>query len=146
MSTENPYEAPASTLQAAVEVPAEVLTKIKHACMAGCISGGITLAVTIVVMLGAKLPGFDAWSLIDVVLAFALAFGIYRKSRVCAVAMLVYFVASKIFVIVETGQASGLLVSLIFIYYYWQGVSGTFAYHRIARQPPAVASEAGPQV
>lgn len=142
MDAENPYEAPASTLEApAVEVPADVLKRIRNAWVAGCISGGLTLVVVLVAMSGADLPGIDAWMLIDVALIFGLTFGIYRKSRTCAVIMLVYYLASKILIMVETGKPGGLFMSALFAYFFWQGVSGTFAYHRFLREASSSAAE-----
>ena len=105
--------------------------KIKTAWVAGIVSGVITLAVTLLSMSGTRLFGFNAWSFLDVVLIFGLTFGIYRKSRVCAVVMLVYFVLSKIYLWTITPSFIGLLVSLIFLFCYVQGVIGTFRYHRL---------------
>ncbi|WP_386067081.1 hypothetical protein ACFJIW_21680 [Tahibacter sp. UC22_41] len=142
MDAENPYKAPVSTLEApAVEVPADVLKRIKNAWVAGCISGGLTLVVVLVAMSGADLPGIDAWMLPDVALIFGLTFGIYRKSRTCAVIMLVYYLASKILIMVETGKPGGLFMSALFAYFFWQGVSGTFAYHRFLREASSSSAE-----
>jgi serine/threonine-protein kinase len=77
---------------------------------------------------------FNAWNLIDAALIFSLAFGIYKKSRRCAVLMLVYFVGSKIIVIADTGRFSGAFLSIVFIYFYLQGVIGTFTYHKLLKQ------------
>ncbi|MBN8756444.1 MULTISPECIES: hypothetical protein [Variovorax] len=62
-------------------------------------------------------------------------FGIYKKSRVCAVLMLGYFAFAK-FVLISEGHvgASSLFMSLVFFYFYVQGVIGTFAYHKHLRQ------------
>jgi len=141
MNSTNPYTAPSAVVaDATVEVPLDIQKKIRSAWIAACISGVLTLAVTLIAMFGAKLPGFDAWSLIDVAIIFGLAFGIYKKSRTCAVIMLAYFVASKIIIMVETGKPTGLLLALVFGYYFWQGVQGTFAYHRhLSTRAAAVA-------
>ncbi len=119
------------------EVPGEILKKIKNAWIAGIISGCITLAVTIIAMSGTSILGFSSWELIDVALIFGLTFGIYKKSRTCAVLMLVYFIISKIMIMAETGKPSGIIVALIFIYYYFQGMIGTFQYHKLMRGPKA---------
>lgn len=141
MDAENPYKAPLSFLEArAVEVPADVLKKIKNGWVAGCISGGLTLVV-LFAMSGAELPGIDAWMLVDVALIFGLTFGIYRKSRTCAVIMLVYYLVSKILIMIETGKPGGLFMSVLFAYFFWQGVSGTFAYHRFLREASPAAAE-----
>jgi hypothetical protein len=107
--------------------------KIKSAWIAACISGTVTLAVTLLAISGTSILNFSAWELIDVALIFGLAFGIYRKSRTCAVLMLVYFVAAKILLMVEAGKPNGLLLAIVFTYYFWQGVSGTFSFHRLKK-------------
>ena len=131
MSSMNPYTAPSAVVaDPIIEVPLETRKKIKSAWVAACISGTLTLVVTLIAMSGTELLGFDAWSFIDVALIFGLAFGIYKKSRTCAVVMLAYFVLSKIVLMIEAGKPSGLLMAFVFGYYFWQGVQGTFAYHK----------------
>lgn len=61
-------------------------------------------------------------------------FGIYKKSRTCAVLMLLLFAANKVIMWFESGSVSGLPVSLIFLYFYFMGVVGTFQYHKIIKQ------------
>ncbi len=113
----------------------DALRKIKTAWVAGIVSGVITLAVTLFSMTGRRLFGFNAWALFDVALIFGLAFGIYRKSRVCAVVMLAYFVLSKIYLWTITPSLIGLLFALVFLFCYVLGVIGTFRYHRIVTTP-----------
>lgn len=122
---------------ASPEVPSEIGKQIKSAWVAACISGGLTLIATLFAMAGFNILGLGAWNLLDVALIFGLAFGIYKKSRVCAVLMLVYYLASKIFEMVETEKATGLVVALFFSYFFWQGVRGTFAHHKLK---PALAA------
>jgi lysylphosphatidylglycerol synthetase-like protein (DUF2156 family) len=131
MTTENPYAAPTADLTAPVEkVRADVFKRIKNAWVAALIYAGITLVVTLMAVLRTAPMFFSAWELIDVVLILGLAFGIYKKSRSCAVLMFVYFVVSSILGLVEPGGGSSFLLLLVFGYFYWQGVSGTFAYHK----------------
>lgn len=135
MAIENPYAAPNSivsdpiTSDSISRVPEEILKKIRYAWIAALFSAGLTLVVTLIAMSGTKILGFSAWELLDVVFILGLAFGIYMKNRACAVIMLIYFIASKIILMVEAGQPSGLPMAIAFGYLYWQGVAGTFAYH-----------------
>src|SRR5512137_1150006 len=69
---------------------------IKNAWTAGIISGVLTLIVTIAAMAGYSILGFSALNLLDVAVIGGLTFGIYRKSRTCAVIMLIYFMGSKL--------------------------------------------------
>jgi predicted Zn finger-like uncharacterized protein len=105
---------------------------IRNACIAGTISGVLTLLVTLISASGVDIPGldFDLWNLFDVLLIFGLTFGIYKKNRVCAVLLFVYFVGSKVLMWKESGSVSGLSMATIFGYFFLQGILGTFAYHR----------------
>jgi serine/threonine-protein kinase len=135
MENGNPYKAPDSVVLDQLpepEIPEAVLKKIKTAYQAAAVSGVFTLIVTLVAIYGTAMPGFSAWSMFDVVLVFGLAYGIYRKSRACAVIMLLYFIASKLFQMSQTGHAAGLPLALVFVYFFWQGIAGTYAYHRLA--------------
>ena len=109
----------------------EALKDIKNASVAGVVSGFLTLAVTLYAMLGYKYLSFDAFSLIDVAFTFGLAFGIYKKNRACAIVMLVYFLLSKYMILSESGSLSSIPLSLVFIYYYYKGLIGTFNYQKI---------------
>ena len=105
---------------------------IRNACIAGTISGVLTLLVTLIAVAGVHIPGsdFDVWNLLDVFLIFALTFGIYKKNRVCAVLMLVYFVGNSVLIWYESGSLSGFPTAILFGYFFFQGILGTFAYHR----------------
>jgi serine/threonine-protein kinase len=106
--------------------------QIRNACIAGTISGVLTLLVTLICAAGVDIPGldFDLWNLLDVIFIFALTFGIYQKNRVCAVLMFVYFIGSKVLMWQESGNISGLSLAALFGYFFFQGILGTFAYHR----------------
>jgi serine/threonine-protein kinase len=138
----NRYAPPKSEVEVPEEdlsesVPDEVLKKIKHAWTAGLISAALTLLMTLLAIFGIKMLGFDAWMLLDVALILGLTYGIYRKSRVCAVLMLVYFIISKILLFAQTGKPNGIVMAVIFLYYYAQGVAGTFAYHKYVQEAGA---------
>jgi serine/threonine-protein kinase len=113
------------------DVPDQVRKEIRGAWIAGLISGGITLAVTLFSMFGSTIGGIGAENLVDVAMILGFTYGIYKKSRACAIAMLVYFVASKIYLMLQMGKPSGLWLGLVFSYYFALGVRGTFAYHRL---------------
>lgn len=126
----NPYLAPQARVDDVVpshQVPDGILRKIRNGWVAGIVSGVMALLA----MSGHPILSFNAWSLFDVALIFGLAFGIYRKSRVCATSMLVYFVASKILIYAQAGFATGgFVIPVMLCYCYALGVQGTFQYHR----------------
>ena len=144
MQSQNPYEAPTAPLSNPTpKVPEEILKKIKQAWIAGTVSASVTLVVTLLAISGTEILGFTVWELFDVALIAGLTYGIYRKSRTCAVLMLLYFIASKIFIMIETGKPTGLVLGILFAYFYWQGVSGTFSYHRFLKNPRRPAFSRG---
>jgi len=105
--------------------------QIRNACIAGTIIGVLTVLVTLIFTFGVHIPGLDVdlWYLLDAVAIFALTFGTYKKNRVCAVLMFVYFVAGKLLMWAESGNVSGLGMAALFGYFFFQGILGTFAYH-----------------
>ena len=110
---------------------------IKQAWVAGVISAGITLLVILVAASGSTLfakLGVDWWSLIDVVVILGLAFGLYKKSRICAVLLFVYFVFSKIILWATVGSVGGVPMAILFGYFFFQGIRGTFACHSLNEQ------------
>ena len=77
---------------------------------------------------------------IDAALLLALAYGIFRKSRVCAVLALGYYVASQILIVTilhGTATLTGLVGAAFFVAAYALSIIGTFAWHRGARTGPA---------
>ena len=132
--TPNPYSPPKSDVelhQPPVEIPPEVAKKIKNAWVAALVSAAMTTLLALIAVYGGQsVGGIDGSALFDVALILGLAFGIYKRSRACAVIMLVYFFASKIILFVDSGKVQGIFLSLVFLYFYWQGAVGTFASHR----------------
>lgn len=78
-------------------------------------------------------PGGDVWNILDVLLLLALGWGVRRYSRGAAVTLLVYFVLSKTFQILEGEPRLGI-VSLVMIYFFFNAVRGNFAYHRLQKE------------
>ena len=71
----------------------------------------------------------DPWLMVDVVLMAIMAFFIYKKSRTAATLMFVYFVLSKFTQWYELGSFQGLPMALVFIYFYFNAMRGTFLWH-----------------
>jgi len=77
---------------------------------------------------------------IEVILFAAIGIGIYKLSRIAAVAGLVIYMTEKIFVLVQGGSLfSGGFYLLIFVYAFINGIRGTFAYQRFAKKQLAPA-------
>ena len=74
----------------------EAIKATRNAAVLACISGGVTLGAILIAIFtdtgGAIDIWNDPWNIIDVVLVFALAYGVYsRKSRVAAVLLFFLF-------------------------------------------------------
>ena len=115
----------------------EATRHCRNGAVAAFISAAITAAVVVIAM-GAGVDGElaffnDPLIAVDVLLIVGCAIGMLRRSRAAAVTIFVYFIISKIAITIETGQASGLGVALIFLYFYGNAIRGSFAYHRLMK-------------
>jgi serine/threonine-protein kinase len=108
--------------------------------MAATISAGMTSLFSLLAAAGViTVEGVDPWNLIDAALLAGLAYGVWRRSRVCAALLLVYGVASEVlFAFDQTARFS--LLRIVFIYFYLRGAIQIFRDHRNATAPePAKA-------
>ncbi len=128
------YESPKSDVDVSenIKIPEDISKKIKTGWVAAIISGVMTLGMMLLALNTEAMEG-DIWTSVDVVLILLLAFGIYKKSRFAATFMFIYFLFSKILIIVETGRPSGLIVSILFLYFYFRAMVGTYQYHKLMR-------------
>ena len=119
----------------------EALKNIRYGYIAALVSAGITVVLNFLQIDAGDVNLFsDPVVLYDVIIILLLAFGIYKKSRVCAIAMLIYFILGKIFQFQEYASygidtpPSTYLVAVVFIYFYFQAVRGTIAFHKINKE------------
>jgi len=141
MSDSNPYTPPTTPVSAPDtrpterQIPETIAAPIRHGWIAACVSCAMTLLAT---LLSLRQSGdetvFSAFNLIDVGLIALLAFGIHRRSRTAATFMLAYFVLSKILVMQQTGQPTGLVFGLVFAIFYFRAMTATFRYHRFVKE------------
>jgi len=115
----------------------EAIKATKNGAIAAIISGVLTLAVFLFAIFSNASGTMQLWNdptiLFDVILIFACAYGIYIKSRFAAVLLFCYFILAKIYIGVETGKASGIGLSLVFLYFYAKAIQGAFAFHKIEK-------------
>jgi len=109
-------------------------SSIRNGWIAALISLGITFVFSAIGFFtqssNEKLNYFlDPWLMVDVVLIGVLAFFIYKKSRVAATLMFLYFLASKILQWYELNSFDGLILTLVFLYFYFNAMWGTFVWH-----------------
>lgn len=71
------------------------------------------------------------YALVYIILELGLAFGVYKKSRVCAVILFICFVLSNIYMLSNgVNNLVGLIISVAFATCYFQGIRGTIYYHK----------------
>lgn len=139
--SDNPYSAPASAVRDdAPSMPAEIVKKIRRAAIAGCMSGVIILAIAVLGLFDVERFGDAEWMIVDALLIFGLAYGIHRRSRVCAVLMLGDLISSKILIFSDIEKFSGAFLALVFLYYYALGIQGCFQYHQRLREAHRAAA------
>ena len=119
----------------------EALKNIRYGYIAALVSAGITVVLNFLQFDAGDVNLFsDPVVLYDVIIILLLAFGIYKKSRVCAIAMFIYFIIGKIFQFQEYASygidtpPSTYMVAIVFIYFYFQAVRGTIAFHKINKK------------
>lgn len=106
---------------------------VKEAFVASVISAVLTAVISILPLFGKSLLSFNYASLVDAVLILALGWGIKRKSRSCAILLLVYFVIAKIDLAIETSGKNLSFMTFVFFLCYLNGARGAFAYHRFKK-------------
>lgn len=116
----------------------EAKLDVRRASTAGALVAGLSLVLVVLSLFGVEVPGVDLWMLVDVALVAGLAFGVYRFSRTCAILLLIYYIASSAFVLIQHRSISGIVVRAIFLYYFGRGVQAAFTYHKLSRQTGAV--------
>jgi serine/threonine-protein kinase len=130
----DPYQPPSASLDVPVgdfEASAEIAKKIKGAWIAALVSAALTLVmILIAVGSGATFMGINAWAFVDIGIILGLAYGVYRKSRTCAVLLFTFFLVEKIAMFASANRVGSVPIALAFIYLYGRGMVGTFQYHR----------------
>jgi hypothetical protein len=112
----------------------EAENQIKLAWQAGIVTGSATLVLVALSLAGYNIiSGIDALTILDACLAFGLSFGIYKKSRIAAVIMVVYFITNQAWAVIELQRFPGI-VSWVFLILYIRGVQGTFTYQKLSKR------------
>ena len=114
----------------------EANSGIHDAWIAGVISIGATFILTLSYITG--LGNGIGWgyiaslTLLDMGITAVLSFGIYKKSRISAILLFIFFIYMRIIMPwMEERVLIGIPINLIFLYFLFKGVRGTIAYHKI---------------
>lgn len=117
-----------------MEDKASCETAIRNGAIAAMISAALAAAFGIAGFFTSSTNAtlnylLDPWILLDVALLVVLGVFVWRKSRVAATLLLVYFIASKLMMWAELGKAQGVFMTIIFLYFYANAMRGTFKWH-----------------
>ena len=88
----------------------------------------------------AALPAVIVGLIIQAVIVLPLAFGIYKESRVAVVLMLVYVVATQLYVWIVLRSFSGTIVSVFVTGFLLRGPIRIFEHHAEQREAAAAAT------
>jgi hypothetical protein len=105
---------------------------IAAAGITATLSGLLTAVLTI-----RHAANLNPLNLIDAAILLGLAVGIFRKSRICAILALAYYIinqALRVRLIPGQVPVEGLVVGIaIFVTLYGMGILGTFMWHQHSR-------------
>jgi hypothetical protein len=72
----------------------------------------------------------DSSAILDVFLFAGIAFGISKYSRFAAVSGLVLYLLERFYAITQTGNSGGMVMTILLILFFINGVRGCYAYHQ----------------
>ncbi len=102
--------------------------RIRNAVRVGVVSGALTILFALF-----RIAGMNAWASIDAFVILGLTFGVYKRSRACAVALFVVWIVEKVVQwSIEPASLVGLPVAVLFGYFFYHGITGTNDYHRLS--------------
>jgi hypothetical protein len=119
----------------------ETQKRVNGAVFAGVLVVANTVVVTLI-SFRRPIPGISAWNFGNAAIGAALTYGIYRHSRVCAVAMLAYVIIGQLWLSIHAGLSTVETVAVMIILgcLFVAGIRGTVAYHKgltkRSSQPP----------
>jgi hypothetical protein len=81
--------------------------------------------------MGVEIAGLSKFMIVDVALILGLSLGIWYKSRLCAISLLLYYVIGKIASLTaHSSSVSSIGIAIMFTIAFYKGVLGTFSYPR----------------
>jgi hypothetical protein len=116
----------------------EAIKATKNGAVAGCVYALINSLGAFLALFIFGDDGFSDYNdpLIfgDVAIVLALAYGVYKKSRIAAVILFFLYLYIVAISTLETGFiGSRVVISLLFLFYYGNAIQGAFVFHRIEK-------------
>jgi hypothetical protein len=120
----------------------------RDACRLGMwcaiIVAGITALFAGLALAGVSVMRIQASAFVDAALFAGIAFGIYKYSRVAAVAGFALFLIEKIYQVIQQGPLGAGVLGIIFLIGFLNAMRGTFAYHKLVAANSAPAPGTAP--
>ena len=89
------------------------------------------ISIIVLMMNNFSFSGVIIGILIYIILNFGLAFGVYKKSRICAVILFIIFISGSIRMLInDDNNLIKFILSVAFAACYFQGIIGTIYYHK----------------
>jgi hypothetical protein len=99
---------------------------VTRAWMAAIISGGLSLIYGLLSLIGViSAPGVNVWILLDAAILGGLAYGVWRRSRVCAILLVIYGIVNEVALALDENAQFSIL-RLVFLYFYIRGAIQIF--------------------
>ncbi len=74
---------------------------------------------------------FSAYSFADVIVTGVITFGIFMKSRTFSIISVVYLISNYLYSWYKLGESNFGLLNIALLYFFYQGILGTFKYHQL---------------
>lgn len=104
---------------------------IINAALVGAVHAGLQLiGVSLALLFQFEQLEISALSYLEALLIAGLAFGVYRKSRTCAILILIVLILGVLSNMILTNSRIILFMGVFYGFFYYEGIRGTFAYHR----------------
>lgn len=120
----------------------EATKAVRDAARAGLLAFVISLLLTAVYVTGTGLAHLAPLNWVELIALPVLSFGIARQSRAAAVLMFAYYLGSKIWLWYDERVLIGVPLALLFSYFFWRGMRGTFVLHAAATADEAATVHA----
>jgi hypothetical protein len=134
----NPSFTPTYTTRADLN---KALKKIRDACISGLVSAGylyLLFIVSLPITENITNPDTFFWTFLITAVLFGLPFGVYKRSRFCAIALFMSILCSlMLHILVSTTFAMTSLekmyigVGCVLACFTFEGIRGTFTYHKL---------------
>ncbi len=111
-------------------VPKPIHGKICAAWFTGIVAMVLTVVMIAYSWYSKELTVVGPASFIDIALLGGIVFGVYKRSRVCAVLLLLYHLINSVVLTLLVGGPGNIPMVLLFTVMYILGVIGTFQYHK----------------